>query len=430
MPTPANKEERIETIDLEEPAQNDLDTAQGSAKNPKKKQRVAAKAKSQEPQGDEVGDMWKEAAKYGFATRGPKVANRFNRDTEGGLDPRYKQLTDGGEKARFRKEWAEKKYDNYQATKTKTEEEKHTQRDLGRYLNVASLCWEKGMRGADAALDRAAKVKGMQYIARCRQLGGDWMRQNPIDDDEEFLYMSAEREHVFVQAWADHVVSWGDAHRDNELGKGEGKGSSSSPSGSGSQRALGIPTKGKGKGNAEVPHTALPPPPPKDEPTNPPPPKDEKDLPPAKAEMSEFDKVIKDAKSVQNMYNDAILTTQTILGLIDNRDSHWVWVTDTLKPSLLAPLLTAQREMHIAVDNFTRRFFADGVKVLMKEMTKATLHASSKTMTDTLKPKVDAVNKEVGILQRMSASRSTKTKESVGSGAKDATKKAKKARTA
>ena len=421
-------------------------------------------------------ENFRTASKVGFASRGDPLSNQFNRCADGFLDAKYKICKTQKEKADFRKRWAEEKLRTLTTVKVHKEEESHLDKNIGKYLSLGALCWERGMRGVDASLDALAKTQAMTYVIRCRKMAGDWVRKHPIDGAEEFYFLSTEHEHTFAESWLRYTravndeledINWEDessvhdafkqGRADKQTDLGTGASSSSvamltpfasppvvNPPVAASSDAVVLP-----KHFVPTPHTLflakddpqqkLPPPPaptpPEPTTTTPAPPagKKLKTTPTPPEEMPEknvaatgaggggddkdktsLDLAMKGATKTRAKWESVVNKVALVIGMIDANDENWKWITPTLRSSMLVPLTSARKLLDGKMDDFARQFFTTDPKTLRRTMQGSQLEAKCKTLVLGLESHIQSVKKEVEMLVRMTEARSVKRDVDVG----------------
>jgi hypothetical protein len=153
-------------------------------------------AKSTEPVGtpDEGSDekLFKDGA-AGFDLRCP-LGWRFTREM--GKDTAYKKLG-RTEKAAFRAEWADTKYNEIVKEKSFTKEYKHVDLSKGTYRSVWWVLKDTGY-----PLNPEAESQTMAYVKKCHTLGAPWVSYDQMFERVDVLVMENGFQETFSKAWA------------------------------------------------------------------------------------------------------------------------------------------------------------------------------------------------------------------------------------
>ena len=113
---------------------------------------------------------------------------------------KYNELRGFEHKARFRKQWAEQRYNEYRESRTFQESSSITERESGSYLPLARICHKEG--GGESG-----RIAAMRYCMRCLELGGEWIDHCSFTGRIKFLYVIKGRDELHTRAWRRRIRS-------------------------------------------------------------------------------------------------------------------------------------------------------------------------------------------------------------------------------
>ena len=171
------------------------DTAAAEVAEAELKAFAAEMAQEEDVGASEEGDskvaQIKADIQAGVTARTPTYTS-FNRSPEG-KSPAYKALTTDTARKEYRKEWAAKRLDEYEASKTKTHEWRQVDTKKGTYRSFTWLVKAEGVEKAKA------------YARKCTQLGGPWMELDVMWDHMTYLVLESGFKDTFAKAWGTYL---------------------------------------------------------------------------------------------------------------------------------------------------------------------------------------------------------------------------------
>ena len=134
-----------------------------------------------------------EAAKSGFDLRG-SLGQAFSRDKAGKAD--YKKLGSNAERAKFRQEWAAKRYEKVKLEKSRSRSYARVDLTEGEYLPLAMVIQAEGGRE-----DRSAIAAALKLAQKCLAMGPPWTRFNAFTERTEFLRLRHRFQESITNSW-------------------------------------------------------------------------------------------------------------------------------------------------------------------------------------------------------------------------------------
>ena len=104
-------------------------------------------------------------------------------------------------KDKFRKEWAEKTYSDYEEARKHIVAEQHKERSIGRYMNMDQLVREEGGKESPSAVEGA-----IRYAIACIRMRGKWVKVHKLTKRTLFLYVHEEHIDSFEESWIKYQV--------------------------------------------------------------------------------------------------------------------------------------------------------------------------------------------------------------------------------
>ena len=319
-------------------------------------------------------EMWEAAVAKQFhfdARGGPNnpLAGRFQRAL--GSDPKtkaeYGQAQGNKEKQAFRAKWAEKKYDDYKASKTFEESYAKEARSSGTYFAFARIAHEEGdgESGTRAAVNYTLKclVVGDPFV-----IWDEWTKQN------KYLYIVQGFDEKFRTAWSlrkqfskcNTPATESDATAKSTVTASD----KSSP------KAKGKATTPKGTRDAQAD---------------------------SRKRMSPVQAALANAKKSRASYNQAVSQSAHILRNIE-ADKDWAWAT-TLRGCLQTAVRTLEDK--ISASPFLKNALTVELADLKTQYSAAELETELLKMKTTFDGKVDDVARECRILLAQHKARMT-----------------------
>lgn len=112
----------------------------------------------------------------------------------------YNALQGFENKNKFRKNWAQARYNEYRESRTFEESTSITERESGSYLPLARICHKEGG-------GQSGRIAAMRYCMRCLELGGEWIDHCSFTGRIKFLYVIKGRDELHTRAWPRRIRS-------------------------------------------------------------------------------------------------------------------------------------------------------------------------------------------------------------------------------
>lgn len=320
----------------------------------------------------EEAEMWEslKSGNFMFNTSGAKgnpIAGRWARFIKNNPEAKaeYDQLSGYASRAKFRASWAEKKYDNYKASKISTTSESKEEYKDGTYYSLNRMAVEEGggQEGKKAAL---------LYAMKCQLLGKPWLFWDEWTQQPKYLYIVVGFKEKFTKAWTIKKEHFRTKTSDNDDGEHDGR---RRPGGDGAT------------------------PKPKPKPKNKPNPKaggKTTETPDAKRKATELVSSMTKAKKTKLSYSAAQSQAMNILRNIQT-DENWSWA----KPDVMKSALeTANNELQSAVENspFLREALSTELNTLKATHEPHVLITELTRMNAGLDPLVQSLSRQCRLL--------------------------------
>jgi hypothetical protein len=128
------------------------------------------------------------------------IGSRFNEDLkkDSVLKTDYTAIKSLQGRLQFRLEWAKRKLEELQVSRTK--EKKYQKVDLskGKYMSFGTLVESFGIH-----YDRKRAIElATRHAMRCIEMGGKWIRKDEMADDLQYMKVLQEHADIFTEAWS------------------------------------------------------------------------------------------------------------------------------------------------------------------------------------------------------------------------------------
>jgi hypothetical protein len=362
--------------------------------------------------------MLKDAAKNGYGLR-TTMGVRFGRSVTG-TSAEYKQASRHG-KAAMRMDWADGRLAEYRAVNIKSEGFEEVDESDGQYLPLSLIFWEEGQRGVSACQDYEAVEAGMMHAKMCCQMGGKFLRTNPMTERTEFLHLRKHLRERFFKKWQKTMQERNAWAKKTEAEEAKPRHPfRESPPEAATQGHAEAANQGHAEDTAEntpeLPVKATPETKvqvtPKSSPAKPPK-RDNVELgeggtPAEKQAKPDIESLIHKSQKLKGAYHMAVSVFNSLNEALE-KDAAWDWADAQTKKGLAAQMHTAKAQLDREMTAFMRKVLTTDIKILRREHEETYL-ASELTNWCKMFSRIDELAWEAKVLVKIGSAR---TKEQI-----------------